>query len=101
MPKLMLRVAMIAALAVAAPSCGSRVETSLQFPPAADLQVAPEPPYPEAALVPGEAGQAAEDQWRDEMLIWGRGNAARLARVCRWAVRLGLEVPPGYCGPAP
>lgn len=94
----MLRVLTMCALSVAVSSCGSRVETHLQFPPVADLKVDDEPAYPETALQPGEAGQQDEDAWRDEVLAWGRKGWAQNARVCRWAVDLGLKVPKGYCG---
>lgn len=80
-------------------SCASRVETQRTFPDAADLQYQPEPAYPLAALDPSDAGKAAEDAWRDEVLIWGRTGWRQNARVCKWAVDLGLKVPAGYCGP--
>lgn len=78
-------------------SCGSKVETRLEFPPVADLKQEAEPPYPEAALAPGEAGAKAEREWHDKILIWGRKGWAQNRRVCQWAVDLGLKVPPGYC----
>ena len=81
-------------------SCASRVETQLQFPPVADLKVEPEPEYPVAALAPGPAGAEAERKWHDDMLAWGRKGWAQNARVCGWAVELGLKVPKGYCNPA-
>jgi len=34
------------------------------------------------------------------MLAWGRKGWAQNARVCGWAVELGLKVPKGYCNPA-
>ncbi len=94
-----LRAILIAsAVLAAAPSCASRVETHRTFPPVADLAVVPEPAYPEAALQPGDAGEAAERAWWNEMLLWGRGHRDKVARICRWARDLGLEVPAGYCG---
>jgi len=93
-----LKVLTMFALSAVVSSCDSKVETHLQFPPVADLKVDPEPVYPVAALEPGEVGQQAEDSWRDEILIWGRKGWAQTARVCKWAVELGLEVPKGYCG---
>lgn len=93
-----LKVLTMCVLSVAVSSCASRVETHLQFPPVADLKVDAEPVYPVAALEPGEAGQLAEDAWRDEILIWGRKGWAQNARVCKWATELGLDVPKGYCG---
>ncbi|QHN69454.1 putative Rz1 protein [Sphingomonas phage vB_StuS_MMDA13] len=94
----MLKVLTMCALSVAVSSCGNRVETRLAFPPVTDLQVDPEPPYPVEALEPGEAGAEAERKWHDEILAWGRKGWRQNARVCRWAVDLGLEVPQGYCG---
>lgn len=88
-----------AALCVGASSCGNRVETQVTLPRVADLRVDPEPTYPEAALEPGPTGQLAEEQWWTDVLGWGRTHHDRLARVCKWAVDLGLEVPEGYCGP--
>jgi hypothetical protein len=79
-------------------SCGSRVETHLALPPASDLAQEAEPPYPVEALQPGEEGRKAEEAWNARILIWGRRGWAQNARVCRWAVDLGLKVPEGYCG---
>ncbi|MDO7843472.1 hypothetical protein [Sphingomonas immobilis] len=81
-----------------APSCGSRVETRLAFPPAADLKAEAEPPYPEAALQPGKAGAEAERAWWSEVLIWGRMHHDRVARICAWARDLKMPVEPGQCG---
>jgi hypothetical protein len=87
----------VSALSVAASSCANRVETRLAFPPAVDIKPAPEPAYPVEALQPGEAGKAAEDAWWNSILLWGRGEQAKVARICDWATDLGLEVPRGYC----
>lgn len=92
------RMLMTLALSVAASSCANRVEIRPALPPAADLAQLPEPPYPIEALEPGEAGEKAEAEWRDKVLIWGRAGWAQNRRVCLWAVELGLEVPKGYCG---
>ena len=92
-----LAVLMICAASVAVSSCASRVETLVKFPPVADLAQTAEPEYPIAALEPGEAGAKAEKEWNDKILIWGRKGWAQNARVCRWAVELGLKVPTGYC----
>lgn len=66
----------------------------------ADLQIDIEPEYPLEALVPGEQGEAAEDKWWAEVLLWGRDHQARLQRICAWAVDLGMEVPDDYCEPS-
>lgn len=92
------RILLISACAVAAQSCASRVETSLAFPPVADLKVEPEPTYPEAALALDDAGEAAERAWWNDVLLWGRDHQGKVARICTWARDLGLEVPAGYCG---
>lgn len=81
-----------------ASSCGSREETRLAFPPVADLKVDPEPPYPITALAPGQEGEDAERKWWNDVLLWGRTHQARVARVCKWARDLKLELPVGYCG---
>ena len=94
----MLRALMICAVVVAAPSCANRVETRLASPPVADLKVDPEPPYPEAALEPGDAGKAAEDKWWNDVLIWGRVHHDRVQRICQWARELKMDVSGEYCG---
>lgn len=88
----------LAAVCVGASSCGSRDVTLKTFPPVADLSPAIEPPYPAAALQPGQAGEDAEAAWWNRILLWGRGEHAKVARICKWAVDLGLEVPKDYCG---
>lgn len=91
------RILIASALCVGASSCDSRVQTLRTFPPAADLHPAPEPVYPVAALEPGEAGEAAERAWWNEVLLWGRGERAKVARICNWARDLGFDAPTGYC----
>ena len=86
------------ALFVGASSCASRGETFRTFPPAADLRAAPEPAFPEEALQPGPAGEAAEKAWWNSVLLWGRDNRDRVTRICKWAVDLGYEAPPDFCG---
>lgn len=95
----MLKALTTLALGAAVQSCASKVETHVALPPVSDLAQIVEPAYPIEALAPGEAGRAAEDAWRDQILIWGRTGWAQNARVCRWAVDLKLAVPPGYCTP--
>ena len=68
------------------------------YPPATDLRVEREPPYPVEALSPGPVGAKAEDKWWMEVLAWGRAHHDRLRRVCRWSRDMGLELPDGYCG---
>ena len=100
-------VTMLAA-ALAVSSCASRVETSLQFPPADDLKVDDEPAYPVAALDacptnlrsdPCPAEQA-ERQWWNAMVDWGRSHRDKVARICGWARDLKMPLPDGYCGRA-
>lgn len=93
------RILIVAVLCAAVSSCGSKVETRLAFPDAADLKADPEPPYPEAALQPGEAGAKAEEAWFNDVLAWGRTHHARVARICGWARDLKMPLPQGYCGP--
>jgi hypothetical protein len=99
---MVLRKAMLGVLLVVAPlalaGCATRVETQVSYPPVADLQVDPEPPYPDTALEPTEAGRRAEEEWLAKTLIWGRNHHDRVQRICRWAVDLKLKVPVGYCG---
>ena len=89
----------LAALCVGASSCGNRVETLRTFPPAEDLQSKIEPAYPVEALDPGPAGEAAEAVWWNRVLIWGRGEHAKVKRICNWATDLGLEAPKDFCEP--
>lgn len=93
-----LKALMIFALGAGVSSCDSKVETRVAFPPVSDLKREIEPEYPIEALVPGEEGQKVEDAWRDKILMWGRRGWNQNARVCKWAVDLGLKVPEGYCG---
>lgn len=69
------------------------------FPPAADLQPTQEPLYPEAALEPTPAGEAAERAWWNSVLIWGRGEHSKVVRICNWARDLKMDLPAGYCTP--
>lgn len=99
MRSLRLAILTLAAFCAGASSCGSRDETRLAFPPAADLRPVAEPPYPDAALQPGEAGRLAEEAWWNEMLIWGRGEQAARIRVCAWVLKLGYDAPKDFCRP--
>ena len=96
-----MKMLILCALAAAVSSCGSRVETHLRLPPAADLKPAAEPLYPIEALEPGDAGKAAEDAWWNDVLIWGRGERAKVKRICDWADTLGRKhnspLPEGWC----
>lgn len=80
--------AILAGFAVSASSCGNKVETVPLFPPAVDLVVKAEPTVPDDALT----DPAVEDQWRDDVLIWGREGWKTVARICRWAAGHGSEV---------
>lgn len=55
------------------------------MPPAADLRVAAEPPYPLEALTDPKA----ESDWNDSVLLWGREGWQQVGRLCRWAQRNG------------
>ena len=89
-----LRILLVSACCVAASSCANRVETQIQFPPAADIKVVQEPKYPLEALT----DPAAEAKWWDDVLLWGRDHKNKVARVCKWAKDLGNDVPAGWCG---
>ena len=89
----LLRILLVSACCVAVSSCASRVETHLQFPPAADIKVVQEPAYPLEAL----SDPAAETKWWNDVLLWGRDNRDKVARVCKWAKDLGNDVPAGWC----
>ena len=99
MRRVLLLALTIAAPVVGASSCGNRVDLRVDHPPVADLKVDPEPPYPLAALLPGEEGARAEEDWNKQVLIWGRGHRDRVQRICRRSQRLGLALPEGYCEP--
>ena len=88
------------ALCAVASSCNNRVETLRTFPPAADLQAAAEPAYPVEALAPGAAGEAAEREWWNKVLLWGRGEHEKVKRICQWSRDLGLKVPADFCEPS-
>lgn len=94
-----LMILIASAFCVGASSCGSRDETLRTFPPAADLQAAAEPTYPVEALTPGPAGEAAERAWWNSMLLWGRGEQAKVQRICKWSIDLGLDAPADFCEP--
>src|SRR5574338_1235006 len=99
MRSLLQRILTALACCAAVSSCASRVETQKTFPPVADLQPAVEPAYPDAALEPGPAGEAAEKAWWNSVLIWGRGEHSKVVRVCNWARDLKMPLPDGYCAP--
>ncbi len=65
------------------------------FPPLADLQPVHEPAYPDAAL----ESEAVEREWWNSVLIWGRGEHAKVVRICNWAKDLKMPLPTGYCAP--
>lgn len=92
---------LLAGFALSAASCGNRTGlASTPLPPAADLQVKPEPPIPDAAFeidpATGEqtvAAKEAEDRWGDQVLLWGREGWQQVGRLCRWAAGHGSPVP--------
>jgi hypothetical protein len=52
------------------------------------LQVKAEPELPAEALTDPDV----EDQWRDDVLIWGREGWLTVGRICRWAKGHGAAV---------
>lgn len=101
------RAALFCALVAAVSSCGSRVETQVATPPADDLKVELEPPYPVEALeeCPTDRrtdpcpAQEAEDLWWSEVLAWARTGWGNTARTCIWARDLGKPIPEEWCKP--
>lgn len=85
------------ACCAAVSSCASRVETQPTFPSAADLKPTPEPIYPIEALQQTPAGEQAEKQWWNSVLLWGRGEHAKVVRICGWAKDLKMPLPARYC----
>ena len=85
----------LAASSLSLTACSDRPERLiLQHPPAEDLTCPAEPE------VPGEgAAAAAYLDFDRDVLLAGRGCRDALARVCRWHVERGLELPAGLrCG---
>ena len=99
MQSLLGKTLLLCALAAAVSSCASNGETRLRLPPADDLRPAAEPAYPEAALT----SEAVELAWWNSVLAWGRGEQAKVKRICEWADVLGAkykqELPADWCEP--
>lgn len=60
----------------------------MTFPPAQDLAVKTEPVLPVEAF----EEPAVEDQWRDDVLIWGREGWRQVGRLCRYFKGRGMAV---------
>lgn len=75
----------------------------MTLPLAIDLRVSPEPTLPPAVFEldqagnPTEAALAAEAEWNDGILIWGREGWLQVGRICRWAEDLAGDVPDLEC----
>lgn len=95
------RILLSAALLATAACAHNRVPERqvVQHPPAADLTCPAEPPALTDEQIEGDANGVLEDAFNDDVLLAGRGCRDALARVCRWHVERGLELPAGIrCG---
>ena len=97
----LLTMACLIVSAAAASSCVSRDRILVGSPPAEALHADPEPPYPVAALQPGDAGDKAERSWNDDVLTWGRSLKLQIDRLCRWTQHASSGKIPLDCAPAP
>lgn len=80
---------LLAVSLLGAPGCATRASTPPVFPPAADLRVKPKP-----QLAPEDlASEAALDRHEIALEAWGEEGWRQVARVCRWAVANGAELP--------
>lgn len=65
------------------------------------MKPATEPAYPTAALQPGEAGKAAEDEWFNAMIAYARTEHGKVQRLCEWTQTMGAKfktpLPEGWC----
>jgi hypothetical protein len=58
------------------------------FPPVQDLAVEPEPALPVEAL----SDPDVEDEWNDDVLLWGRDGWRQVGRLCRFFRGHGMEI---------
>ena len=81
----------LAALLVPVSSCASKAPRLSAYPPSADLRVEPKPELSVEAVASGsDAALALHD---DAVEAWGERGWAAVARICRWAVTNGAELP--------
>lgn len=78
-----------------ASGCGDKAPVRIAYPPAADLRGEPKPLLDPAAI----DSEAALDQHEIGLEAWGERGWSAVARLCRWAVDLGMPDP--GCAPAP
>lgn len=78
---------LLAASLSLASGCASRERVTPIFPPPADLRVEPKPVLAPEALT----SEAALDAHDIALETWGERGWAAVGRICRWAVRNGLE----------
>lgn len=51
--------------------------------------------------MPTNAAIAAENEWNDDVLAWGRRGWAQIGRLCQWAKDMGAKLPFGCEAPPP
>ena len=79
-----------AILLIGPSACAASVGAA-SFPPSADLRVEPKPELSVEAVASGsDAALALHD---DAVEAWGERGWAAVARICRWAVTNGAELP--------
>ena len=88
----LLATALLLASAGAVSSCASKEHISLTIPPATDLKASPEPGYPDAALGTGPDADKTEQGWEDDILAWGRGEHAKVERLCQFYADMGVNL---------
>ena len=72
-------------------SCAHKPATVFQtFPPAADLRAESEPRVGAEVLV----SEKAANDYSADVLVWGRGLAGQVGRVCAWAKARGMTDAP-------
>lgn len=86
-PRLVLLLVLSSTLVVS--GCASNGPPLTAFPPVADLLVAPKPQLSTEAVEKEDAIALALHDSAIE--TWGDTNTARLARVCRWAAKMGMS----------
>ena len=79
---------MLLAIALTATGCAVQGSPRPIFPSAADLAVEPKPAITPAVL----ADDRAAAEYDSAVEAWGERGWAAVARICRWAARLGATV---------